>query len=414
MFTDIAKQRNLDDQYNWIDESVQGYEAFFNISVPPRLQPWERIPTYSEEIVFAERPDHPRVHNADGTHEATFYSSLRSLKPGEVVFTNPDTTRMPLPDGDICITSVTADVVDESHRPVPLDEVYLHHWILLDKEHPNDGVCPGYLKYIFGVGSETRTTPYDFRPYNGKIYGWFTNQKKQHWTANIHVLRTVDVDPEQGGLKGCIECHGPNKWCPHEEGGFDCCPDKSFCPTVDRKTPAKQYYFRYKVQYIEQSAPNVEQGANYILDVSHPKCNIEYNIPTNPTGIHFQTVSATLPHDTMFMQMWGHIHIGGYNATLYHGSDTSAKPICTTEPIYGTKESEVGNEKGYVVAMSKCKFEKPYIIKKGEPLTLETVYNVGPHDERTWNTGYHDGAMGLWFMTGAPCKTPGCENEPNL
>jgi len=38
-------------------------------------------------------------------------------------------------------------------------------------------------------------------------------------------------------------------------------------------------------------------------------------------------------------------------------------------------------------------------------------YNVGEFDDRTWNTGYHDGVMGLWFMTGERCKTKGCENE---
>lgn len=166
--------------------------------------------------------------------------------------------------------------------------MYLHHWILLDKEHPNDGVCGGYLKYIFGVGAETRTTPYNFAKYKDTNYGWFTNSKKDHWTANIHVLRTVNVDPDlNGGLKGCIECHGPNRWC-HLEGGFPCCPDHSFCPTVKTGTPSdnpKQYYFHYKVTYFEQSDPTTKQAANYILDVSHPSCNIEYNIPTNADGI---------------------------------------------------------------------------------------------------------------------------------
>jgi len=97
-------------------------------------------------MVFAEHPDFPRVHRPDGSEEATFYSSLRSLAPGEVVFTDPDRTKMPMPEGDIAITSVEADIVDADHKAVPLDEVYLHHWILLDKQHPNDGVCGGYLK----------------------------------------------------------------------------------------------------------------------------------------------------------------------------------------------------------------------------------------------------------------------------
>ena len=27
---------------------------------------------------------------------------------------------------------------------------------------------------------------------------------------------------------------------------------------------------------------------------------------------------------------------------------------------------------------------------------------------------YHDGVMGLWFMTGERCTTPGCANEPDM
>jgi hypothetical protein len=66
------------------------------------------------------------------------------------------------------------------------------------------------------------------------------------------------------------------------------------------------------VQYAQADAPKVEQGANFILDVSHPSCNIEYNIPSNDKGIDRATVTATLPFDVRFFQMWGHIHLAGY------------------------------------------------------------------------------------------------------
>lgn len=398
----------VEQAYDWITEDVQGYNSFFGLPHEERKMPWELVDTAPEDLVFAEHPDFPRVHHPDGSEEATFYSSLRSLAPGEVVFTDPDRTHMPMPEGDIAITSVEADIVDADHKAVPLDEVYLHHWILLNKKHPNDGVCGGYLKYVFGVGAETRKTPYNFPEFNGDKYGWFTNQAKQPWTANIHVLRTVDIDPEWG-LKGCIECHGPTKWC-KKTGGFECCPDRSFCPTTENPSPAKQYYFRYKVKFVPQS--EAKQAANYILDVSHPKCNIEYNVPANPRGIDEATVQVVLPHDTRFFQLWGHIHIAGYNISLFHGKTTADPLICASYPTYGTREGVVGEEKGYVTAMSKCDFgSKPYVIKKGEPLTLSAVYNVGPEDDRTWNTGYHDGVMGLYFMVGEKCKSTGCVDE---
>eukprot|EP00037_Helgoeca_nana_P031915 m.411208 g.411208 ORF g.411208 m.411208 type:complete len:440 (-) comp28599_c0_seq1:2807-4126(-) len=380
-----------------------------------RKLPWEIVDTYPDDLVFKEHDDTPRVYNADGSTTVSYFSDLRKLHPGEVVFTDPDRTKIAMPEGDIAVTSVEADVVDEKKRPVALSEVYLHHWILLDKQHPNDGVCGGYLKYIFGVGGETRNTPYDFPDYKGNHYGWFTNTAKESWTANIHVLRTVNIDPDLNeGLKGCLECHGPNKWC-HLEGGFPCCPDHSMCPTIKTGTPSddpKQYYFHYKVTFFPQSQPDVKQVANYILDVSHPACNIEYNIPTNADGIDEATITTTLPHDTRFFQMWGHIHMAGYNITLYHGDSTDSPPICTSLPGYGTVPNKPGDEKGYVVSMSKCHWDdKPYIIKKGEKITLQALYNVGDTDTRTWNTGHHDGVMGLWFMGGEKCATAGCVDE---
>jgi len=379
-----------------------------------RKLPWELAATLPDVITFDEHPHTPRVKHATGETTATFYSTEWSLLPGQVVFTDPDRTVIKVPNGDVAITSIKADIVDVDHKAVPLDEVYLHHWILLDKQKPNNGVCGGYLKYVFGVGAETRNTPYDFPKYNGNTYGWITNNKHDRWTANIHALRTVNLDDEQGGLKACIECHGPNKYC-KVNGGFMCCPDKARCATVHTGTPsdaAKSYFFRYQVTYVEAEAENVRQAANFILDVSHPHCNIEYNIPANDKGIDEATVHATLPFDVRIFQMWGHIHLAGYNISLFNGKTADGTAICTSDPVYGTEEHKVGNEKGYVVAMTKCKFlEKPYIIKKGEDLTLQALYNVGEFDDRTWNTGYHDGVMGLWFMTGERCKTKGCENE---
>lgn len=89
------------------------------------------------------------------------------------------------------------------------------------------------------------------------------------------------------------------------------------------------------------------------------------------------TITTTLPHDTRFFQLWGHIHIAGYNLTLYHGDSTAAKPICTSSPVYGTEPNKVGNEKGYVVKMTKCLFtDEPYVIKKGEKITLQAYVHV--------------------------------------
>lgn len=69
----------------------------------------------------------------------------------------------------------------------------------------NGGVCPG-LNYKFGVGAESRNSPIVFpSPYVLATDG------TERWTANIHLIRTQNIDPKWG-LQHCIECHGPNQW----------------------------------------------------------------------------------------------------------------------------------------------------------------------------------------------------------
>lgn len=379
----------------------------------PDLPKWKLANTSSINFTFSQHEAPVRLPN--GEFQAVYYSQKFDLRPGGVVFTNPESTVIEMPKGDNYISSVSAEFVYADTRdPVPLDEVYLHHWIFLNSNHPNDGVCGGYLKYIFGVGAETRSTPYDFPHFQGNVYGWIS-KPEDIWTANIHAMRTENMDPKWG-LQKCIECHGPNEWCSNE-GGFMCCPDKSHCPVVKKGDPSdnpKEYYMKYIVRYIPVEDEHARQGANFILDVSR-NCHIEYNIKENPTNIDIRHVTVTLPFDVRFFQLWGHIHMAGYNMTLYHGGSRKDKPICSSYPIYGKTPGKVNDEKGYVVAMTKCMFiDTPYVVRKGEKLTLDTLYNVGPTDDRTFVSGFHDGVMGLFFMVGERCRTTACEYEEDI
>lgn len=128
------------------------------------------------------------------------------------------------------------------------------------------------------------------------------------------------------------------------------------------------------MNYTSQSAPDVKPGANFILDTSHPACNIEYNIDANPkTGVDRASVTFTMPDDAKFYQMWGHVHIAGYNISLYRGGSDRGKPLCTSHPVYGTdKANKPGNEYGYVVEMSRCDLRaNPVVIRKGEEVLVQ-------------------------------------------
>ena len=140
-------------------------------------------------------PTHPlRAHR----------SKALPLAPGEVVFTDPQKTALPMPSGKIAITGFRAEIVDAAGASVPLSEVYNHHWLVYDGRL-NSGLCGGYLAYKFGVGAECRGTPTVFpAPYA------LTAEGTEKWGANIHLLRTVDLVDDD--VKSCIECaYAPNK-----------------------------------------------------------------------------------------------------------------------------------------------------------------------------------------------------------
>ena len=64
------------------------------------------------------------------------------------------------------------------------------------------------LRYIFGVGAESRGTPVNFpEPYAYIAHG------NETWTANIHLLRTQELNTTAFSTKACVEC----AWTPFKE-----------------------------------------------------------------------------------------------------------------------------------------------------------------------------------------------------
>ena len=82
----------------------------------------------------------------------TRYIELPPMKPGEVLFTEPQRTRISMPEGRVAIQSVHAFIVEATNasfvnngdnfeeeaqeREIPLSEVYNHHWIAVDLSLP--------------------------------------------------------------------------------------------------------------------------------------------------------------------------------------------------------------------------------------------------------------------------------------
>lgn len=96
------------------------------------------------------------------------------VEPGLV--SNKNYLNIDFPRGHIGLKSFNAELVDESGNPVPLHEIYLHHWVLSryfarknivygDADDliivRNSGICGNALPQYFGVGAETRRTATD-------------------------------------------------------------------------------------------------------------------------------------------------------------------------------------------------------------------------------------------------------------
>ena len=335
---------------------------------------------------------HAKESIGDSWTKSTYRSQALPLKPGEVVFTKPASTFVKMHDlaegVNVAIKSMVAEVVDSDGNSVPLSEVYNHHWLFFDPNHPNAGVCGGFLPYKFGVGAECRNTP---TSYPGD---YAVTTQAPVWGANIHLLRTVNVKD----VKNCIECgYAPGKGCSKSASGtFNCCQDGSYCETLSSDGESKNYYLQYHVQWRKAQQEDVPVEI-FVLDASN--CRIEYNIPTNPTGIHTTDLTWPVQHNSTFVFGVGHQHIGGINTTLmYQDPGESAwKTLCTSYPTYGKTKGKAGDEEGYVTAISTCGGLKQRVTK-GAKIRVLSLYNVSPDDPRSFDTGAHGGVMSLFYV----------------
>eukprot|EP00163_Fabomonas_tropica_P007424 TRINITY_DN1713_c1_g1_i1.p1 TRINITY_DN1713_c1_g1~~TRINITY_DN1713_c1_g1_i1.p1 ORF type:complete len:455 (-),score=94.02 TRINITY_DN1713_c1_g1_i1:922-2109(-) len=312
------------------------------------------------------------------------------MEAGQVIFSDPNKTPLKFPEGEYGITEFMAEIVDENGDSTPLSEVYLHHWLIFNTEI-NAGFCGtqgsgAYLTYIFGVGAESRRTPTQFpAPYAYPVHDG------QRWAANIHVLRTGTPEgvPFVQDVKSCIECH-----CPGGGGGFSCCPDGSFCPTLPNAPGPKTYFLTYTITMVPKD--EFVPIDIYVLDASN--CEIEYDISqcTSPDPSKLPCDSSRnadfpMPQDAEIVYILPHQHIGAYNITL----SLDQKALCTGSPIYGNGTA-AGNEKGYVVEMTRCTPDTPIPVKKGQVLNGNGLYDSQP---------YHDAVMSLIYIAMAAPKS---------
>ena len=359
------------------------------------------------DVAFAHALTTKSMHPTLGyaVVKTTFRSQALPLNPGQVVFTNPGDTPMPMPTGSYAILGFTGEVVDSQNASVPLSTVYDHHWIALDKFHENV-LCNGQgPQYVFGIGAESRNTPVHFPEGQGyHIY----NADENQWGANIHLLHTVDLegDTPASAAKHCNECYyapgkGPDCTVAHN-GTFACCGDRCYsgvckCPTKPgTKMIPTDYYLQYTVTYTYDLDAITPLGIGVYTT---PNCQLYYGVQRNNVNPYsVSRTSFTVEADAEMVFAVGHLHTGGVNISMYLNN----KRICTSYPSYGVVEGKAGDEKGYLIEMSNCFHQNdttPSLkIKQGDTVDIEGIYYVGSDDPRiAYSDGTHLNVMAYMY-----------------
>ncbi|KAF5743640.1 hypothetical protein HS088_TW08G00225 [Tripterygium wilfordii] len=376
---------------------------------------------------------------------AVYLSPEFTLGPGSVedrYYFNID-----FPRGHIAIKNFNAEVVDEKGNPVPLQETYLHHWVVArylqrtDLPNPepnsiqedrksgyvslrNNGVCQNkVLGQYFGLGSETRKTEtYIPDPYGIEIGNpdEITDGYEERWLLNVHAIDTRGVEDSLG----CTECrcdlynvtvnkHG-QPLRPEYEGGLYCCYDRTQCRLRQGFMGSRRnLYLRYTIKWVDWDSFVVPVKV-YIFDITDDRmrlndsnglsaphgCKVEYDVEScsasgvaNSKCIDTRRTKVRIPTGGYVIYGVAHQHTGGVGSTLYR---KDGQVICNSVPTYGEGE-EAGNEAGYIVGMSTC-YPEPGSIKISdeETLILESNYN---------STRKHTGVMGLFYILVAD-RTP--------
>ena len=210
--------------------------------------------------------------------QETYYSAPITLEAGHMVFTDYAKTRLKMPSGEYAITYFIGDIVfADTHQPVPLSDVYDHHWIAVSSAHRNQ-LCKGSnIEYVFGIGAESRHSPVSFSPGFG-----YHVANGTYWGANIHLLRTEGLagDNPYRAAKECNECYyspGKAEGCtPAYNGTFRCCGElnnrtaaNSSCAVGPNPPAARDYQLRYTFNYTRDVA---RLRPVYVGTLAAPSC----------------------------------------------------------------------------------------------------------------------------------------------
>jgi hypothetical protein len=375
---------------------------------------------------------------AQNITRSTYTSPAIKLATGEAHFTLNPIFKIPIPKGDYVLINAQWDIIDENGKGVPLTELYNHHWLIGTNSNADPlAMCEEDL--FWGGGAEFRRL--DYR--NPGSYGIARIDAKGECGANLHFIRVDGLKTHWDGLndpkgdmgaaiKNCAECgYAPGRDAGICESFFDgtfaCCFTGSRCPVEDPRNRTRKSYFlkgtfdwtrnmtdvkNLRVHLLDVGgAPHTQQGQfmfgtewnvdSYLNNYgANTECNSTVCNATNSVVIGEQKSLENGWCAGEMIWSYGHMHAGAIETTMF----VNGKAYCKSIPQVGTDPHNTPpNEKGFVVDISNCvdkhTMNNSLILKKGDVLTVTTLYDVDPKSQRNapFPGGKHGGIMALFF-----------------
>ncbi|KAK9804600.1 hypothetical protein WJX73_006245 [Symbiochloris irregularis] len=320
------------------------------------------------------------------------------LSPGQTI----DTMMLletPYPrDRMVVLVNSTSQMVDDNLRPVPLSELYVHHY-------------GSSFDFVAGSGAELRGSFSRKRlpePYVQLINGTRAADPMNRMT-NIQLINTVGIP--DGQAKPCLEC-----WCDHDPwhplgvtsspanglsgpskdrgdpthnttrpgslaGSLMCCHQ---CPTTQPLAGPQAYHLQYTVTYRDVEKDEKIIPVNILgYDVVGGSFEYQLTDATGPGTTHTKTFDTTVdaacpqsgPYD--IIRCTGHQHFGAQCLSLIDLDND--KTICRTCPEFGTEKGVPGNEEGYVVRIPDDDLAidgRIYTVQPGTKLRIQSDYDA--------------------------------------
>ena len=281
-----------------------------------------------------------------------------TLEPYQVRYTSRDTRKVRSPRLDGHIVRMHSRVVDSQGRPMPVQQVMLHHIVYKTRAH-RDEVCGG-AESFYGTGEENETLSfppgygYRIRRRDRWVTGWMLmNHQAQRRVAYVEYTAWVDTSRRTQGVR------------PYWVRATGC---------RNRRDPI------FNVPGGGLSDSRFEQSANW-----------------------------TVPRSGRLIAGGSHVH-GGSNELRLAQPRCGGRPLMVSRPLYGLPEHPYYNvlpvlhEPG-PIATSWLTSAAGIPVRKGERLRVTSVYD----GERP-----HVRVMGIWHLYLAPDRsvTRGCRPLP--